>query len=227
MPSLRLSHPFRRNAARPSVKATAAKVMRRKPEPRPVADRVREMAPLHPGFVPYPTDDPMSLLRIEMAIPLEAERLLQLAWGEFDRLYLRQSEGLDEAGQQAVADRLRRRFRIDELVAVIDPPFSLPSPDAELLDALDLLRQTRDAQEAFLSTEADDADQHPAYVALEAAWDDALARLGRMRAETLGGLQAKARALRMSSGCVWPDDLVKSLIADLLDADERAMLPRS
>jgi hypothetical protein len=104
-------------------------------------------------------------------------------------------------------------------------PHGLPSSDAELLDALDLLSRTRDAQEAFLCTQADGADQHPAYLALEAAWDDALARIGRTRAETLGGLQAKARALRMSSGCMWPDGLVESLIADLLDADERALEP--
>ena len=88
MPSLKLSNPFRRNADRPSLKeraaalkTAAARVMKRNPVPPSVADRLREMRDYHEGFVPYPTEAPEGLLRIEAAIPLEAERLLDLARG--------------------------------------------------------------------------------------------------------------------------------------------------
>ena len=107
------------------------------------------------------------------------------------------------------------------------PPLGFLSPDAGVLDALDLLSRTHEAQQAFLQTEDDGADRHPAYRALEAARDDALARLRRSRAQTLAGLQAKAKAIRVNEDHAYSHELVESLICDLLDADERALLPRS
>lgn len=70
------------------------------------------------GFLPYPADNPRSLLATEYAIRYEAERLLAIAQGGFDRR-ANAYAGFETAERDRHLKRLRAEYRLDQLAAVV------------------------------------------------------------------------------------------------------------
>ena len=141
--------------------------------------------------------------------------------------------GIDwrEDGDEAGFDRLHGSCTRDngERPAV---PHNWPAPDAALLEALDDLVRLDAACQAVLRTgdASRDHDDVPGYDAIDLARRQALCRLASERAESLIGLQAKARALLVPTVEELPDDyfadIAASLARDLLEAPSRAVEPR-
>lgn len=121
MPSLKLSNPFRRGADRPSLKqraaslkATAARAMKRKP-----ADPFEGTA-CPDGFVPYPFDNPTSYSSIQgVVIPAEAQHLLDLALTEYERCCGSFADHVSEERRESVRKAKRAALHIDALTALV------------------------------------------------------------------------------------------------------------
>lgn len=71
------------------------------------------------GFLPYPADNPRSLLATDYAIRYEAERLLAIAQSAFDRR-AKAYAGFPMAERDRHLERLRAEYRLDQLAAVVD-----------------------------------------------------------------------------------------------------------
>ena len=140
--------------------------------------------------------------------------------------------GIDwrEDGDEAGLDRLHGSYTRDngERPAV---PHGWPAPDAALLEALDdLVRLDAACQAVQRSGDASrDHDDVPGYDAIDLARRRALSLLATERADSLIGLQAKARALLMPTVAELPSenfaDIAASLAHDLLEAPPRAVEP--
>lgn len=111
-------------------------------------------------------------------------------------------------------------------------PYGWPKVDSELLDALDNLNRLDAAQAAMgkVGIAERDLDTVPGYDGLEDARSEALDRLGKARAESLIGLQVKARALLTQSvsdiaGEAFAE-IAESLARDLLGATNSIIEPR-
>lgn len=143
--------------------------------------------------------------------------------------------GVDWRGDKAKGrgpDDVGRSFTTDngERPAL---PHGWPRFDADVLEALDDLNRLDAAHDALGSAGSGgerDANTLPGYDDLELARDDALRRLGRLRAESLLGLRAKAQALLTPSVSADADgtyqDIAESLARDLLGIEQRAIEPR-
>lgn len=141
--------------------------------------------------------------------------------------------GIDwrEDGDEASFDRLHGSHLRDngERAAV---PHNWPAPDAALLEALDDLVRLDAACQAVLRTgdASRDHDDVPSYDAIDLARRRALSRLATERAESLIGLQAKARAMLVPTveelPCEHFADIAQSLARDLLEALPRAVEPQ-
>jgi len=110
-------------------------------------------------------------------------------------------------------------------------PSRWPMVDSALLDALDDLHRLDAAQLAMGRAGRAgerDADTVPGYEGLEDARRGALDRLEKIPADSLLGLQAKARAVLMPSvtDCCDDADIAASLARDLLSATNRTITPR-
>lgn len=126
----------------------------------------------HEGFIPYPPGKPTCFLAIDVAIPLEAERLIELAAGEIRRLLPFQSEGLDERGRLEVRASLEARFRIKELAAVASGlAAGTPAGDDELDRAIEAHLSAR----AALNDAAGPTDHVAARLEGRDASDEAMA----------------------------------------------------
>lgn len=107
-----------------------------------------------------------------------------------------------------------------------------PRLDAALLDAFDDLTRLDAAQLAMGKAglcAARNADTVPGYDGLEAARDDALVRVCGTRAESLTGLQVKAKAILTESVADIYEDarsIGRSLAEDILGATNRTIEPR-
>ncbi|MCJ2043786.1 hypothetical protein MKK58_04440 [Methylobacterium sp. J-078] len=128
MPSLKLSNPFRRAADRPSLKqraaslkATAARVMRRKP-----ADPF-EGTTCPDGFVPYPFDKPMSFMNIRGVIHAEGVRLLDLAQAEYARRCAFITDDVPEDERHARRQAHRASLHLDILEALAKAQEAAPA----------------------------------------------------------------------------------------------------
>lgn len=81
------------------------------------------------GFVPYPADKPRCLMAIEYAVRYEAERLLGIAQGDFDRR-AKYYSGFPPIERDRHLKRMRVEYRLDELAAVARDPRTEPSPSS-------------------------------------------------------------------------------------------------
>lgn len=112
-----------------------------------------------------------------------------------------------------------------------DLPHGWPSPDAALMEALDDLTRLDAAQNAMFGTDSDrPGDKVPGYHALESARTEALDRLTRTKAESLIGLQAKAKALLTRAVIDAPDDfadIAEGLARDLIGGSQAITEPKA
>lgn len=201
MPSLKLSNPFRRGGDRPSLKdraaslkATAARVMRRK-----VAEQNDPFdgAPCPPGFVPYPFDKPMSFMNIRGVIHAEGIRLLDLAQAEYARRCAFITDDVPGDERHARQQAHRASLRLDTLKALVkgqeaapaavqsSAPTSLGLACDWAIGHVDWVNETSRAEnwsDARLDEEAGKSD---------AVWSRATVE----PSITLGDLAAKARML--------------------------------
>ena len=108
-------------------------------------------------------------------------------------------------------------------------PHGWPDLDAALVTAAGDLVKIDEALAVLLKGETRDADEVPGHSALESERTEILDTLAMEKARTLGGLQAKARAL-LSRDVVadpsWTSEISASLARDIIGADSRAMEPR-
>lgn len=162
MPSLKLSNPFRRGADRPSLKeraaslrATATRVMRRRP-----ADPF-EGTSCPEGFVPYPFDKPIGYFSIgHVVIPAEAQKLLDLALDEYERVCGSFPDFMGEDQRESIRQASRDLLCLDALAVTAAPSRSAPpaSPDAGLL-ALGAQWKAADAAYRASMSRADNVEE--------------------------------------------------------------------
>ncbi|XYD12601.1 hypothetical protein R1A27_34525 (plasmid) [Methylobacterium sp. NMS12] len=110
-------------------------------------------------------------------------------------------------------------------------PYGWPAPDAALLEALDDLVRLDAAQNAMFAPDSDrPGDKVPGYGALEDARDEALERLAATKAESLIGLQAKAKVLLTRSVVDAGNhftDIAEGLARDLIGGSQAIIEPKA
>lgn len=146
------------------------------------------------GFVPFPADKPQGLLAIELVIPYEAERLLAIAQGEFDRLADAYA-GFPPAERARHLARMRAEYRLEELAAVMrGSPVAPTASDESTRAILDAIRAHETTWQAYSRAIAvydalgDAPGQQPASDDTIAAADEAATEASHLSDQAWRGL---------------------------------------